>query len=870
MSTVVKMNLVELIQEHCTYCPEDLAAVANALLSVEDKLDWSLKYELEYVLKQYVIQRAYLDPEGLSSIMKAFPLESTTSESSVASAPIQMNIRANELNDIIKQVQDLPDSVTESIKNLVGYNSDNFSINNKTQEAKTSETSNSATNNEKEEIEEKGNHSYSSPKKKKITPVKESIPTSLKDNPFPINTEGMEELRLSATLTQAASDDGSVWRVRLIEQGHSISGRFWPNEVLQEAIPLFENARSYMNHPDDSFTGGDRALEKFVGWYDNVELKEGDGLYADWHVLGASGVPWLREQLVELSESNKLDLVGLSLLGLGKNSFKQMEGKLAKVSEGITYVRSVDLVDVPGSGGKIESMKESDDSKVRSEIMKLEELTLEELKEANPTLYQSILDSAKPEEKSEESAIKEEPIKETATTALLEQLNATLERVNLKEKQNFLDETIRESHLPQTMREALQKEFGGKAFSAEDLTSRVETYKESAADFAPYSNSELHLPSRTIVITEMERMQAAFDMLFDLDVPDDLKDTPRLSGIREGYLMVTGDYEFGWGSIPLPDDFIREGAGSSPAAAKVVGGGTVTFANVLGTSVNRRMVKQYKSQPMWWEPIVNIVSLNDLKQQDRNRMESLGALSERTTGGAEYAELTWAENVETYSPTEYGNMVPIAQRAVVNDDLRALVRVSVELGRSAGITVNEYVSNLFTQNSGNGPTLADSVQVFNNASHESNRVTLPLNRTNYATVDQTMRKFTDNSSKRIGLTPEFLLIPAELRQTALQLERSQQVPDSANRAVNIYAGTFRTIEVPQFTDANNWYLLAGPGQVDLLEMGFLNGRREPEMFVQADPNVGASFTHDVIRYKIRHRYGGDWLDYRGAIGSIVA
>ena len=64
--------------------------------------------------------------------------------------------------------------------------------------------------------------------------------------------------------------------------------------------------------------------------------------------------------------------------------------------------------------------------------------------------------------------------------------------------------------------------------------------------------------------------------------------------------------------------------------------------------------------------------------------------------------------------------------------------------------------------------------------------------------------------------------------------------------------------------------MSSPDQIDMIEMGFLNGRREPEMFVQSDPTAGMHFTHDVIAYKIRHRYGGGWIDYRGAVASIVS
>tara|TARA_Y100000310_G_scaffold345771_1_gene469639 strand:- start:3852 stop:6488 length:2637 start_codon:yes stop_codon:yes gene_type:complete len=873
-------SLLEVIKLHCEQGAADLKAVASALLSVEDKLDWTMKYELESLLKNYVIARAHQNPAGLASILDAFPLDGDNGndldiEKSEVQEALQKSVNA--LDEKVKSIIESSES-PENFANL--SNSVNVLVEASKEDSQSSEHTNNDNNTDNDDKsvntpfkKKKKNSSERSDEKEdkdKEKPTKESLDSevpNLREMKLPDNLEDLEEFRLSSAVTNQGASDGSVWRVRMIQQGHTASGRFFPDIVLREAMPLFEGTRSYANHPSMEFNGGDRPVENLVGWFDNVELKEGDGLYADWHVLANSGKPYLRDQLIELSANDKLGLVGLSLLGLGKNSFKRQDGKLVKYSESISYVRSVDLVDVPGAGGKIvESIRASEDINTRSEIMGIENMTVEELKEANPQLYEKMVGLSK-EDKGEN---KQEPLAENV-----------MDRLLIRESNLILDEALRESHLPQPMKDAVSKKFRNTTFDQADLDDQINIYRESAAAVAPGYDSPFFLPAPSTMINEEERMQAAMDQLFGLEVPGHMKDTPKLRGIREAYFAITGDYDMTWGAIPL-DDRYREGAGSTPTAAKVVGGGTVTFANVLGTSVNRRLIRSYRKQMMWWEPFTTIVPLNDLKQQDRNRLESLGALSERSTGGAEYSELTWAEFVHTYTPTEYGNLVPIAQRAIVDDDLRALVRVSDELGRSAGITLNEYVSNLFTQNSGTGPTFQDvgqdgteesgSEKLFSGsttAAH-NNSITGVLNRANFKDADQRIRTMVDKSQKRIGLFPQHLLIPHELREQGLQIQGSERVPDSANNAINIFQNTFAVIEVPQFTDVNNWYLLAGKDQLDMIEMGFLNGRRDPEMFVQADPQMGMAFTHDVINYKIRHRYGGGWLDYRGAVGSIVS
>jgi hypothetical protein len=62
-----------------------------------------------------------------------------------------------------------------------------------------------------------------------------------------------------------------------------------------------------------------------------------------------------------------------------------------------------------------------------------------------------------------------------------------------------------------------------------------------------------------------------------------------------------------------------------------------------------------------------------------------------------------------------------------------------------------------------------------------------------------------------------------------------------------------------WTDANDWCTLADPMKLPVLEIGFLDGREEPELFVQDMPNVGSLFSNDLITYKIRHIYSGNVL-----------
>lgn len=63
-----------------------------------------------------------------------------------------------------------------------------------------------------------------------------------------------------------------------------------------------------------------------------------------------------------------------------------------------------------------------------------------------------------------------------------------------------------------------------------------------------------------------------------------------------------------------------------------------------------------------------------------------------------------------------------------------------------------------------------------------------------------------------------------------------------------------------------------PNQLPVLEIGFVNGHEEPELFTQDLPNVGSMFSNDQLTFKIRHEYGGVVLvdGEKGVTKAVVA
>ena len=104
-------------------------------------------------------------------------------------------------------------------------------------------------------------------------------------------------------------------------------------------------------------------------------------------------------------------------------------------------------------------------------------------------------------------------------------------------------------------------------------------------------------------------------------------------------------------------------------------------------------------------------------------------------------------------------------------------------------------------------------------------------------------------------------MPDDLEETAVDLFRR----NTENDKTFVQSQRIEVMPVWYWTDASNWCLTTDPDDIPTIEIGFLDGNEEPELFVQDSPTNGSMFTHDKLTWKIRHIYGGNVLDYRGML-----
>ncbi len=677
----------------------------------------------------------------------------------------------------------------------------------------------------------------------------------------------------------------------LIRAGESRNGNVYTAEALREAIPLFEGATAFCDHawpprppevgesappyppnlggrqrgvgeaysPQGWGGGGlHRSVRDVVGSYREVRYSEG-------RVLGVlrlvdSDIARLVEQVVRDRQR------GLAVPNVGLSAdmvvllAARADGK--KVVQRVLKVNSVDVVFDPAAGGGFEQVLEAETGRVgdgetrRSENAETRRegnavISNDGRNERGGTRMEDTLDVAREGRTADPGA----------RNPVLGARNPDPDTRNpipdprLALCGDLLTARLAASGLPEAARQRVAGQFVGRVYEASELEAALRDMRDLLGSLTGQATVRGVGSGRgQMGLTMRERVQFSADRLFGLDVPESVRESvPHASGLRELFQAAGFDGHLGWEMRQVME------------ANEVT---TSVMANIVGTAMNKRLVKDYAAQPKWWKPIAVETPVRDMKQQERIRLNDFASLATVSENDA-YANLAWDDAKETYTPAKRGNIVYVTLETIINDDLRAVQGIPKKLARAAGVTINEFVAGLFTANSGEGATMADTYHVFDATHHQGNLGSAVLDATSFGAAMATIAKTADTASKRMGLAGKWLLIPPELEQTAFSLLYSQLKPGGSYNDANFFQGRAQYVVVPQFSDADDWYLMADPGQVELIEIGYLGGQDAPELLVQDDPAAGTVFSNDAISYKVRWIFGGGWLDYRGAYGAVV-
>lgn len=652
--------------------------------------------------------------------------------------------------------------------------------------------------------------------------------------------------------------DGSI-EVTIVRSGRSINGNYYSDQLLRDSARLFEGVRVFDKSDLEHEKGQGKAVRNLLGGIYAVRFVEGKG--ADQGSLVGTFKPLNSAdpavtKMTEAVKRGMQNLMGLSIDAIAQTRKRQQGREVLREAAKFIKVNSVDLIVEPGAGGGLDRLTEATAT------------------EANPTTEgnamplwkQRMLEAIKAKDPKKHAEIDAEKIGDDELVNLHESVCGSLvpgagqERmteaartgddapVTRAEMQMFtLRQTaaskIAASKLPAPAKEKLTAQFNAlerfTEASIDDAIKAEGTYlarfTESGAVRVPaFGGGSIEVGDRSVQIKEM--LDAFFDPAH--------KEHRNVQSFRECYIEMTGDRRV---TGRLADCDMSRLAESLGVFRESIGSGT--FAAALGDSITRRMQAIYigETELDAWKKVAIWGPVNDFRTQERIRIGGYGNLPTVAQGAAYTALTSPSDEKATYAATKRGGTEDVTLEAIKNDDVLALRRIPGELSLAAKNTLYEFVFDFFRVN----PVIYDTKALYH-ADH-GNLFTAALTGPEFAKHRLAMLQQTRaGSGKRLATAPVAILVPFELQETAFDLFiRNQNNDKTFVQSINP-----EVIPVSYWTDGNDWVTVGDKNKAPVVEVGFLDGREEPELFVQDMPNVGSMFTNDKTTYKIRHIYGG--------------
>ena len=618
------------------------------------------------------------------------------------------------------------------------------------------------------------------------------------------------------------------------------NGWEFPAEVLRESLALWEGVNCFVDHSLSA-----RSVRDIAGVLRETRWDEAAcGVRAELTAFGPSAqvLTEIGRQVLEANDEPAVR-VGFSADVL----FKGKAGKVEKILK----IYSVDLVYNPARGGIF--------------LRALNQLGIEPLQIGGKNMQSNQNNDLNA---STLEVIDEQPA--SASRELQEQLSEM--RAMRSEMSAFLLEgALANTRLPVGMQQRIRNQFQDRTFAPAELKAAL---REAHTMLGEYDGAKsVQGPARIEGMVEPgERLQAAVDDLFGAPREKRMASAsvPRLSGIRELYLNLTGDYDMHGGYFPERAQLAT----------------TSDFSGLVKNSLNKLVTNTWedlgKAGYDWWKDVTVQEHFTSLHEITGTLIGTVGDLPSIAEGGP-YTELQVGDSAETASFVKYGGYIPLTLELIDRDETRKLRSYARELASAGMRKISKLVAEIFTANSGTGPYLADGSLLFNNnlvttAGGHYNLGTLALNHTNWDLVSSNVYNQPMlvkeaisfyGTGPRMAVNPKFILVGRSLQKAAMEICTGSLVRETDYVYDNVLKGSAVPVVVPEWTDANDWAAACDPRVAPAIFVGERFGLA-PEIFIAGDELSPAVFSNDEHRLKVRH-YLAVWVnDFRPLFKCNVA
>lgn len=642
-----------------------------------------------------------------------------------------------------------------------------------------------------------------------------------------------DEQRQSFPMEGTPDAGGNGFEIVCMTAGTGNGWEFSP-EVLRAAVPLFDGVQCFVDHlPMDSQDG--HSVRDVAGLLSNPTFDEGlQGVVCKLTPFGPSA-ELLKATLAEILAVEGTD----TKIGFSADLAFNCDG--STVTE-IVKIFSVDLVVDPARGGAV--------------LRALNAVQQRMLNENTNARYRSQMATDVRAMK----ALRDETERQKA----LAEEAAKMRAIRAEQCKYLLDTALSNARdIPMPMRDKIRAQFANRLFEPDELDKEIKDYR------ALYSKLTAGEAVRGIggtvgaMYSSHDQVMAAVHDLLGAKRPRELAGlkVDKLSGIRELYVMMTGDRDFHGGFDPTRAQF------SSTSDLPGI------LANVLNKIVAQTWDELGASGYRWWEKIVKVEHFENLQDITGILVGELAMLPSVAEGG-NYTPLAVTDSPETGSWGKYGAYVGLTIEMFERDDTFKLKQYPMKLATAGLRRISALVADVFLANSGIGPAMADTKKVFD-ATYHFNLGTSALSAAAWeaasqAIWDQALLAPTGITGPKQAVDARYLIVPRGLRLTAQRILYPSLAYEANITSENLQRGQFGDVIVcPEFSDPSDWAAVADPSIAPAIFIGERFGLM-PEIYIADNQTQGALFSNDEVRVKARHFLNVLVADYRPLYKSNVA
>ena len=696
---------------------------------------------------------------------------------------------------------------------------------------------------------------------------------------------------------EEAGDDDSVWKVCIIKEGVSSNRFLHKKENFAALARLCEGVKIYANHIPDGRQHElpERPVQEIVGWLENCRVEHHPGpakVVGDARFVESAAGKDVKNILRSSFKQGKKDLIGLSVEATGKKRMGTHEGRTVQIVENYRGVFSVDVVNAPSAGGSFtDAIRESISRKDAEQMKTIDEMTAKELKELRPDLFPDAITEG--EKKTDTTGISPvERIAENETPETDPKL--------IKLYQRSVDGLVDATNLPDVAKDRIREAVRN------DSAADIEVAETRIAEEVKYFGSILDAQKREDSVNNSsitESVSNPTDQIFD-DLLDFFGPRPkRLHSFKQLHIALTGDTDVsgkisrnrGMGNRMAEAQKCLAGRQESllrnPATRMYVPQDHITEIDRatwpdLYTNIIHQAMVMWSQEPAlkkWKDAVDMVVSskarLEDFENNNALVLGGFATLPAVAESGVYAAIAGGTLDGSDYAATKRGGTVFITREMIKGDKIGAVQGIPKMLAISAWYTLFNFVWQTLIR--ANPAMDYDAVDLFDAAGH-ANEPAVPIALTAAGLLQAINRMAAQTlpgaaATFPISLKPKILWAGPAQREAVFELINSEQKVNATEDSTipnffNQYGiDQSMILDFMPLTGANSedWGIIADPTMNPTIELGFVDGKEDPEIITQDSPTEGEVFTNDRITFKIRHEYGGVTLRHETFDGNIV-